>query len=151
VDLALQRISGRWGEPGESRAPREPSSGTPLPPQRPYLDAWRFVARTGRSRRTISALTHMELIQGYRSNDEVARVGEFVDRNVARLIYPDDRISRRATELLTIFAMSHGLRVVDALIAATSLEARGVLATANVRHYRFIQGISLQTFRPAQR
>jgi predicted nucleic acid-binding protein len=38
--------------------------------------------------------------------------------------------------------------VVDALIAATALEARVALATANVRHYRAIAGLSLVSFRP---
>jgi hypothetical protein len=33
--------------------------------------------------------------------------------------------------------------VVDALIATTALDARVALATANVRHYRVIAGLSL--------
>ncbi len=44
--------------------------------------------------------------------------------------------------------MRVGLRAVDALIVATALEARIALATANVRHYRAIAGLSVVSFRP---
>jgi predicted nucleic acid-binding protein len=40
--------------------------------------------------------------------------------------------------------------VVDALIAATAPDARVALATANVRHYRVITGLSLVPFRPGR-
>ena len=46
------------------------------------------------------------------------------------------------------FAMAHGLRVVDALIAATVLETGLALATANSKHYRVIPQLHLIKFRP---
>ena len=63
------------------------------------------------------------------------------------VIPPAEAFSRRAIRLLELHALRAGLRVVDALIAATALEASVALATANVRHYRAIAGLSVVRFR----
>ena len=110
--------------------------------------ARRFLARLPVPEREVSALTVMELVQGCRDAREAREVSAFVSENLAAVIRPDETISRRAIRLLEIHAFRSGLRVVDALIAATALEARGALATANVRHYRAIAGLSLVSFRP---
>jgi hypothetical protein len=57
-----------------------------------------------------------------------------------------ESICRRALDLLALHAASHGLRVLDALIAATALEAGARLATANVRHYRAIARLGIMRF-----
>jgi hypothetical protein len=67
---------------------------------------------------------------------------------VALLLHPTESICRRAIDLLALHAASHGLRVVDALIAATALEAGARLATANVRHYRTIADLGVIRFTP---
>ncbi len=94
------------------------------------------------------ALTVMELLHGCRDQREARDVGVFVSENLASVIHPDEAISRRAIRLLELHALRAGLRVVDALIAATALEASVALATANVRHYRPIDGLSVVSFRP---
>jgi predicted nucleic acid-binding protein len=38
--------------------------------------------------------------------------------------------------------------VADTLIAGTALERRAVLPTANVKHYRIIDGLRLRPFSP---
>jgi len=111
--------------------------------------ARRFLSRLPFPARTISALTMMELLQGCRDGREVRDVGVFVSENLAAVIHPDEAISRRAIRLLELHALPAGLRVVDALIAATALEGGAALATANVRHYRPIAGLSVVSFRPA--
>jgi predicted nucleic acid-binding protein len=110
--------------------------------------ARRFLGRVSFPERAISALTMMELIQGCRDGREAREVGVFVSENLAAVIHPDEDISRRAIRLLERHAVSAGLRVVDALIAATALETGAALATANVRHYRAIAGLSVVSFRP---
>ncbi len=110
--------------------------------------ARRFLARLPFPERAVSALTVMELVQGCRDQREARDVSAFVSENLAAVIHPDESISRRAIRLLELHAFRAGLRVVDALIAATALEARVALATANVRHYRAIAGLSLVGFRP---
>ena len=110
--------------------------------------ARRFLARMPFPDRVVSALTVMELLQGCRDQREARDVGVFVSENLASVIHPDEAISRRASRLLELHARRAGLRVVDALIAATALEAGTALATANVRHYRPIDGLSVVSFRP---
>lgn len=98
--------------------------------------------------RLISALTVMKLIQGCRGREEVARVKAFVSENVSATVYPEEHTSRTAIRLLEEHAQPDGLRVVDALLAATALETGAALATANARHYRPIRGLRLIAFRP---
>jgi len=64
------------------------------------------------------------------------------------VLHPDEASSRRAIDLLDQHAASHGLRVVDALIAATAIESDALLATANLKHYRVIPRLDLLAFRP---
>ena len=110
--------------------------------------ARRFLTQVPFPERTVSALTVMELLQGCRDQRETRDTAVFVSENLAAVIHPDEAISRRALQLLERYAQRAGLRVVDALIAATALEHRAALATANVRHYRAITGLSVVGFRP---
>jgi predicted nucleic acid-binding protein len=110
--------------------------------------ARRFLTRVPFSERTVSALTVMELLQGCRDLRETRDTAVFVSENLAAVLHPNEAISRHAIRLLELHARGAGLRVVDALIAATALDARVALATANVRHYRAVPGLSLVTFRP---
>ena len=98
--------------------------------------------------RVLSSLTFMELLQGCRNQEEARQVKAFFSENVSLVIHPDEVISRRAIALLEQHAFPHGLRVVDALIAATALETACSLATANVKHYRPIIGLHLIQFKP---
>ena len=72
----------------------------------------------------------------------------FISENISFVIHPDEITSRRAIALLEQHALPHGLRVVDALIAATALETGSSLATANVKHYRPIARLQLIQFKP---
>ena len=110
--------------------------------------ARRFLVRVPFPERAVSALTLMELLQGCRDPRETRDAAVFVSQNLAAVIHPDETISRRAIRLLELHALRAGLRVVDALIAATALETGVALATANVRHYRAIAGLSVVGFRP---
>lgn len=110
--------------------------------------ARRFLSRVPHQRRALSSLTLMELLQGCRDRAEARDVKAFVGENVPVLLHPDEAIARRAMDLLEEHAPSRGLRVVDALIAATAVEAGCFLATANVRHYRVIARLDLVPFRP---
>jgi predicted nucleic acid-binding protein len=90
----------------------------------------------------------MELIQGCRDRNEVKQVRAFLSENLPRTLYPDEAACRRAVDLLEQHAGPHGLRVVDALIGATALEAGCALATANVKHYRPISRLEIVPFKP---
>ena len=110
--------------------------------------ARRFLSRIPFPERTVSSLTVMELLQGCRDQREIREMALFVSENLSAVVHPDEAISKRAIQLLELYARRAGLRVVDALIGATALESNAALATANVRHYRAISGLSVIGFRP---
>ena len=57
-------------------------------------------------------------------------------------------ISERAVVLMETFALSHGLQLGDALIAATALEHDLVLLTANTKHFSAIDSLRVERFEP---
>ncbi len=57
-------------------------------------------------------------------------------------------ITERATLLMETLALSHGLQVGDALIAATGLEHQLTVLTANTKHFSAVQGLQLERFDP---
>jgi predicted nucleic acid-binding protein len=61
-----------------------------------------------------------------------------------QIIALSEAISARATQLIDRYALSHGLRLADALIGATALEHQLTLLTANVKHFAPIEGLVLE-------
>ena len=55
----------------------------------------------------------------------------------------DTNISIEATELIDIYAKSHGLMIPDAVIAATAITKSLPLMTLNVKDFRFIKGLHI--------
>jgi len=90
----------------------------------------------------------MELIQGCAEKSELKSVKVFVRLNFLEVIYPNERISEKAIWLLEHYALSDGLRTVDALIAASALSYKAALATANYKHFKSIEGLHLIRFEP---
>lgn len=110
--------------------------------------ARRFMALVPYQQRILSSPTFMELLQGCRNQEEARQVKAFISDNIPLVIHPDEIISRRAITLLEQHAFPHGLRVVDALIAATTLETGSSLVTANVKPYRPIARLHVIQFKP---
>ena len=96
----------------------------------------------------ISAVSWMELVQGVRDNSELRALHRALRFWGATLIHLEGGISGRASYLMEEHFLAHSLQMADALIAATALETGLTLVSANDRHYRFIQGLELQVFRP---
>ena len=115
---------------------------------RGHEKALRSIEAVAYSQRATSALSLMELIQGCRNSAEVRQVKLFVAENFSQVSYPNEIICRKAVELLDSYALSHGLRVVDALIAATAMDRNASLASANVKHCRSIPNLHLLPFKP---
>ena len=90
----------------------------------------------------------MELIQGCADKTELKSVKDFIRLNFSKIIYPDERISEKAIGLLEHYALSDGLRTVDALIAASALSHKAALATVNYKHFKSIEGLQLIRFDP---
>lgn len=96
----------------------------------------------------LSAITYMELAQGVRDGNELKILRRAVRENGWSILPVSESVSYRAMALIESYAVPRGLRVADALIAATSIEHGLTLMTANVRHYRRLPGISLRPYRP---
>jgi predicted nucleic acid-binding protein len=98
--------------------------------------------------RAISIITLMELIQGAKSKAEAATIRSLLLNHDFNLLPIHEVIGYTAVRLLDEHAHRDGLRLPDALIAATALERGEVLATANLRHFRPVRGLRLKPFRP---
>lgn len=90
----------------------------------------------------------MELIQGCANKRELKNVKDFISLNFSRIVYPDEKAFERAASLLQRHALPDGLRTVDALIAASALSHKAMLATANYAHFKAVEGLHLERFRP---
>ena len=116
---------------------------------------WLFRGRDSASRLlqrldsvTLSAITYMELIQGLRDKKEFRLLRQTIHEEDWEILPVDENISQRATVYIENYALSHGLLLADALIAASAIESGLTLVTANARHYKMIPEIALKTFRP---
>lgn len=96
----------------------------------------------------ISAVTYMELVQGLRNKAEFRQLRQAIRFWDAGIIHITEAVSARASYLVEVHALGRALQLADALIAATALEGGFTLVTGDVKHYRKIEGISLQPFAP---
>lgn len=95
---------------------------------------------------SISAVTYIELAQGCRDKRELARIKKGLVAYGAVTLPLTAAISNRAVALIDTYAKSHGLQLGDALIAATALEHRLTLLTANGKHFSRITGLQMDVF-----
>jgi len=89
----------------------------------------------------ISAVSAGELIQGVADKRELRQAKIFLAGT--RIVEINEQISRKSRELLMTYKLSHGLYLMDALVAATALENGLALVTDNLKHFRFIEGIKV--------
>jgi predicted nucleic acid-binding protein len=101
------------------------------------LPAWR-----------ISAVTYIELAQGCRDKAELARLKAGLAARGTEIVPITPAICQRAAELIDRLALSHGMRLADALVGATAIEHQARLITANVKHFGAIEGLDIEAFKP---
>jgi predicted nucleic acid-binding protein len=89
----------------------------------------------------LSAITLMELYFGAVSKQELMKIKNRLQQ--LRIIHVNKEISETATKLIEKYAKSHGLRIPDALIAATSICHRMELLTYNIKDFKFIEDVRL--------
>lgn len=90
----------------------------------------------------------MELVQGMRDKRELRAIRQALSFWSARVAQVDAAVSARACFLVEQYASSHSMRLADALIAAAALELGALLLTANDKHYKVVDGLELEVFRP---
>jgi predicted nucleic acid-binding protein len=101
------------------------------------LPAWR-----------IWAVTHIELAQGCRDKADLARLKKELAARGTEIAPITPAISERAAELIDRLALSHDMRLADALIGATAIEQQATLITANVKHFSAVEGLSFEAAEP---
>ena len=91
---------------------------------------------------TVTGFTVMELTQDARNRDEVGKAFKLVGG--LPFVWPADVDSNRALECFAQFHVSHGLGLLDALIAFTALGLGAPLCTHNQKHFRAVPGLLLE-------
>lgn len=89
----------------------------------------------------VSIVSYMELIVGCRNKAEIRLVERFITH--FQTIDIDEDISQQSLRLLKKYRLSHGLLIADSMIAATALSLDSLLATRNLKDYRFIENLKL--------
>ena len=94
---------------------------------------------------SLSTITYMELIQGVRNKEEFRLLRQTIHEQEWEVLPLSENISHRATVYIENYALSHGLQLADALIAASAVESGATLVTANTKHYKMIPEIDIKT------
>ena len=108
--------------------------------------AARLVDETGE--REISIVTLMELLEGARDKRETRLIKKFVVELGFRTLPLTENTGHRAVVYMEEYGLSSGLRVADALIAATAAENNLTLCSGDRSHYRAIAELVRLPFRP---
>ncbi len=97
----------------------------------------------------ISAVSYMEILHGLRNKTELRAWKEYIKARGIQVILMDHDITTKAIYWTEEYGLSHGLRLADALIAATADVYGKELLTGNTVDYRFIPGLTLKPFHTA--
>lgn len=89
----------------------------------------------------LSAITVMELFQGMGNKTELAQIKKRI--KYFEVVQIDQEISAKAISLVEAYKLSHGLKIPDALIAATAIVYQIPLFTYNLKDFSFIPEIPL--------
>src|SRR4051812_117606 len=81
----------------------------------------------------------MELIQDARNTGEVRKALKLVAP--LEVVWPTEKDSARALADFATFHLSHGLGLLDSLIAACAVGRFGTLFTFNLKHYSAVPGL----------
>ena len=98
--------------------------------------------------RAISMQTYMELLQGAQSKKQHIVIRDCLKEFDFKIVPLTENIGHRASIYVEEYALSHGVRAGDAIIAATAMENNLTLATGNAKHFQPIPGLKLKIFKP---
>lgn len=98
--------------------------------------------------RLMSQVSWMELVQGAYNKRELAHFKSSISRLGFELIPLGGDIGNRAVAYMEQHSLKDGVMLADALIGATAMEYNLTLATANVKHFRCLEGVAIHKFRP---
>lgn len=96
----------------------------------------------------LATIVYMEIVQGMRDKGELRLFRKTVQARGWRILPLSENIGHRATIYIESYALSHGLQLADALVAASAAEFGTALVTGNVKHYKVIPDVELVRYRP---
>ncbi|MCX5673963.1 MAG: type II toxin-antitoxin system VapC family toxin [Planctomycetota bacterium] len=99
------------------------------------------------SDRQVSVVTYMELLKGARDRREARSIQSFLADVGIGVLPLTENIGHRASMYMEEYGLKMGLCVADVLVAATAVESRLALCTANRKHYRLIGDLDVRPFR----
>jgi len=97
---------------------------------------------------SISVVTYMELVQGMRNQRELTELRKALKQWKTEILYIDEEISSKAMFLVERHFLSDSLRLADAFIASTALANGLTVMTANDKHYKAVNQLAIEIFRP---
>jgi len=98
--------------------------------------------------RFLSVVSYMELLQGAQDKAEVRAIEAFLADAGFQMTPLSENIGHRTSIYMEEFGLKAGMKLGDALLAATAVENHLTLCTANRRHYRPISELELMIFQP---
>ena len=98
--------------------------------------------------RYISIVTYMELLQAATNKKQHDDISDFLREFGFQTLPLTESIGHRAAVYIEEYSLSHGIRAIDAIIAATATENHLPLCSANTKHFKAIEGLKFKVFRP---
>jgi predicted nucleic acid-binding protein len=98
--------------------------------------------------RLLSLQTYLELLQCAESRRQHEITRSFLNDMGFRILPLTENIGHRAAVYIEAYALSHGLRAGDAIVAATAAEHGLILCTGNAKHFKHIPDLKLKVFSP---
>ncbi|MES1190710.1 MAG: type II toxin-antitoxin system VapC family toxin [Steroidobacter sp.] len=98
--------------------------------------------------RLLSLQTYLELLQGARNKSQHDRTIDFLKDFEFKVLPLTENIGHRAAVYIEEYAVTHGLRAGDAIIAATAVENNLPLCSSNTKHFKAIKELKLRAFNP---
>ena len=89
----------------------------------------------------LSAITLMELYYGALNKKELNKIKKALSN--FEIIFLNEKITFISLQVIEIYSKSHGLKIPDALIAATAIYSNLSLWTNNLKDFKFIKGLTL--------
>ena len=99
-------------------------------------------------KRAVSIITYMELLYGARDKSELKLIKTFIKDLGFTTIPITENISLKAGVLLEEFCLNIKISIPDAIIAATAIDNMIPLCTGNIKHFKQINSLDLQIFKP---
>ncbi len=94
----------------------------------------------------VSIVTVFELYQGARDRKEIDTIRKMLKEWEFKIIPLDEEQSYQTLFLMEKYSLSYGLKMADAMIAASGIVNRQELLTGNYNNYKFISGLTVKKY-----